>query len=41
MSQKQSVNDFKYVRDFSKLNKGFMKSYNDESVRKYFLEVDV
>ena len=41
MSQKLSVNDLKQVEDISELNGDFIKSYNDESDKGYFLEVHV
>ena len=41
MSQKLTVNDFKWVEDFSELNEDFIKNFNDESDGRYFLEADV
>ena len=41
MSQKLSVNDFKWIEETSEFNKDFKKSYNDESDEEYFLEVDL
>ena len=41
MSQKLSVNDFKWVEDISEFNESFITSYNGESDEGYFLEVDV
>ena len=41
ISQKLSVNDFKWVEYLSKSNEDFVKSYSDESDEGYFLEVDV
>ena len=41
MSQKLPVNDFNRVEDISGFNEDFIKSYNDESVKEYFLEADV
>ena len=41
MSQKLSVNDFKWVEETSEFNKDFKKSCNDESDEEYFLEVDL
>ena len=41
MSLKLPVNGFKWVRDLSKLNESFIKNYNENSDRGYFLEVDV
>ena len=41
MSQKVSVNDFKWVEDTSKFNEDFIKYYNNEGDEEYFLGVDV
>ena len=41
MSQKLPVNNFKWIEETSQFNKDFLKSYNEESNEKYFLEVDV
>ena len=41
MSQKFSVNDFKWVEDISELDEIFMKIYNEKSDEGYFLEVDI
>ena len=41
MSKKMSVNIFKWVKDHSKFDKYFIKSYMKESDEEYFLEVDV
>ena len=41
MSQKISVNDFKWVEDTSKFDEDFIKSYNYVSDEGYFFEVDV
>ena len=41
MSQKMPVKNFKWVKDTSKFDKSFIKSYNEESDKGYFLEVDV
>ena len=41
MSQKLPVNKFKWIKDISKFNEHFIKSYNDENNKGYFLEVDV
>ena len=41
MSQKLSVNDFKWVEDISNLNEEFIKSYNDKSDKENFLEVKI
>ena len=40
MSQKLPVNNFKLVEDISEFNGDFIKSYNDESDERYFLEDD-
>ena len=39
--QKLAVNDAKWVEDISEFNEDFIQSYNDESDKVYFLEVDV
>ena len=41
MSQKLSVNCFKWVENTSQFNENFIKSYNDASDAGFFLEVDV
>ena len=41
MSQKLPINGFQLVEETSHFNEDFMKSYNEESELKYFLEVDV
>ena len=41
MSQKLSANDFKWVEDISELDNIFLKGYNEESDKGYFLEVDI
>ena len=41
MSQKLPVNDFKCVEEISEFDKSFIKSYNEESDERYFLEIDV
>ena len=41
MSQKLPVNNFEWIEDTSQYNEGFIKSYNEESDKGYFLEVDV
>ena len=41
MSQKLPINGFQLVEETSHFNEDFMKSYNEESESKYFLEVDV
>ena len=35
------VNGFEWVEDTSQFNKDFIKSYNEETDERYFLEVDV
>ena len=43
MSQKLSVNDFKSVKkeDLSKFNEDFIKNYDENSIKGYFLGVDI
>ena len=41
MSQKLPVNNFKWVEDTLRINKEFIKSYNENSNKGYILEVDV
>ena len=41
MSQKLSVNNFKWLDDLSKLNDSFIKNYNENNDEGYILEVDV
>ena len=41
MSQKLPVNGLKWVKDLSKFNDSFMKNYDENSDKGYFLEVDV
>ena len=41
MSQKILVNIFEWIEDTSQFNKDFIKSYNEESNKAYFLEVGV
>ena len=40
MSQKLPANDFKWAEDISEFNDTFIKSYNEENDKGYFLEVD-
>ena len=40
MSQKLPVNDFKWVKNISKIDKDFIKSYDEDSDKGYILEVD-
>ena len=39
--RKRSINEFKRVKKLSKFNESFIKGYNENSDRGYFLEVDV
>ena len=41
MSQKLSVNDFKWTADTSKINEEFIKNYDENNDKGYILEVDV
>ena len=41
MSQKLSVNNFKWVEDTSRINEEFLKNYNENSNKGYIFEVDV
>ena len=41
MSQKLPVNDFEWVKKMSKFNESFIKNYDENSKKGYFLEVDV
>ena len=41
MSLKLPINKFKWIEDTSKFNEDFIKNYNEESDKRYFLEVDV
>ena len=41
MSQKLTVTDFEWFEDISKTDKSFIESYNEESDKEYFLEVDI
>ena len=41
MSQKFSVNRFKWVEDLSEFNEYFIKSYNEKRSEAYFVEVDI
>ena len=41
MSQKLPVNGFKWVKNLSEFNKKFIKNYDENSDKGYFLEVDV
>ena len=41
MSQKLPVNNFKWVKDTSKINEEFIKNYDENNKKGYILEVDV
>ena len=41
MLQKVPVNNFKWVKDINKLDESFRKSYNEQSHKGYFLELDI
>ena len=41
MTQKLLVDGFEWVKKLSKFNEKFIKSYNENSDKGYFLEVDV
>ena len=41
MSQERPVNGFKWVKNLSTFNERFITSYNENSNKGYFLEVDV
>ena len=41
MSQKLTVNNFKWVKDTLRINEEFIKNYNENSKKRYILEVDV
>ena len=41
MSQKLSVNNFKWIEETSQFDEDFIKNFNGESDEGYFLEVDV
>ena len=41
MSQKLPVNNFEWIEDTSQFNEDFIKNYNEESDKGYFLEVNV
>ena len=41
MSQKLPVNNFEWIKDTSQFNEDFIKNYNEESDKRYFLKVDV
>ena len=41
MSQKLPVNNFKWIKDTCQCNENFIKTFNEEKNKRYFLEVDV
>ena len=41
MSKKRPVNNFEWLENTSQFNEDFIKNYNEESHKGYFLEVDV
>ena len=41
MSQKFSVDGFKWVKNISQFKKDFIKNYNEDNDEGYFLEVDI
>ena len=41
ISQKLPVNGFKWVEELSRFDEDFIKSYDEDSNKRYFLEVDV
>ena len=41
MSQKLAVNGFKWVKNLSKFNEMFIRNYDENSDKGFFLEVDV
>ena len=41
ISQKLRINGSKWVEDLSEFNEDFIKNYNENSDRGYFLEVDI
>ena len=40
-SQKLPVNSLKWIKNVSKFDEGFIKNYNENSNKRYILEVDV
>ena len=40
MSQKLPVDGFKWIKKLSEFNEDFMKNYDENSNKEYFLEVD-
>ena len=41
MLQKLPVNSFEWIKDTSQFNEDFIKTFNEESDKEYFLEVNV
>ena len=41
MLQKLQVNNFEWIKDISQFNEDFIKSYNEEIDKRYFLVLDV
>ena len=41
MLQKLRVNNFEWIKDTSQFNEDFIRNYNEESDKEYFLKVDV
>ena len=41
MSQKLPVNNFEWIKDNSQFNEEFIKNYNEESHKGYFIKADV
>ena len=41
MSQPLPVNNFEWIKDTSQFNEDFIKTYNEESDKGYFIHVDV
>ena len=41
MSQKLPIHNFEWIKNTSQFNKDFIKNYNEESNKGYFIEVDI
>ena len=41
MSKKLPVNNFEWIKDTSQFNKDFIKNYNEDNGKGYFLGVDI
>ena len=41
MPQNLPINNFEWIEETSQFNKDFIKNYNEESDKGYFIEVDV